>query len=39
MALEPNFTLKRFASDYPIKKEFDRERYIEGLRLAGVPEG
>ena len=39
MALEPNFTLKRFAREYPIQKEFDRERYIEGLRLAGVPEG
>lgn len=39
MSLEPNFSLKRFASDYPIKKELDRERYVEGLRLAGVPEG
>ncbi len=39
MLLEPGFTLKRFASDYPIQKELDRERYMEGLRLAGVPEG
>ena len=38
-ALEPNFTLKRFAKEYPIQKEYDRERYVEGLRLAGVPEG
>ena len=39
LELEPNFTVQRFAELYPLKKEFDRERYIEGLRLAGVPEG
>ena len=37
--LEPNFTLQRFAQVYPLKKEFDRERYMAGLRLAGIPEG
>lgn len=37
LALEPNFSLKHFAENYPILKEIDRERYIEGLRLAGVP--
>jgi len=39
LSLEPNFTIKLFAEVYPIQKEIDRDRYIEGLRLAGVPEG
>jgi DNA-binding SARP family transcriptional activator len=39
LSLEPGFTIKRFAQVYPIKREIDRERYIDGLRLAGVPEG
>ena len=39
LELEPNFTMQRFAQVYPFKKEIDRERYMEGLRLAGVPEG
>ena len=38
LELEPNFTMQRFAQVYPFKKEIDRERYMEGLRLAGVPE-
>jgi tetratricopeptide (TPR) repeat protein len=37
-ALEPNFTIQRFAQMYPFKHESDRERYMQGLRLAGVPE-
>src|SRR5262249_53737592 len=36
LSLEPNFTVERFAQMYPIKKALDRERYMEGLRLAGV---
>jgi DNA-binding SARP family transcriptional activator len=36
-SLEPNFTVEKFGQTYPIKKANDRERYIEGLRLAGVP--
>jgi DNA-binding SARP family transcriptional activator/Tfp pilus assembly protein PilF len=36
--LEPNFTVQRFAEMYPFKHESDRERYMLGLRLAGVPE-
>jgi DNA-binding SARP family transcriptional activator/Flp pilus assembly protein TadD len=38
LALEPNFTVERFGQDYSFKKMSDRERYIAGLRLAGVPE-
>lgn len=39
LLLEPNFTVQRFAKTYPIKKDSDRERYMDGLRKAGVPEG
>jgi DNA-binding SARP family transcriptional activator/Tfp pilus assembly protein PilF len=38
-ALEPKFTVKQFGEIYPFKNEIDRERYCDGLRLAGVPEG
>jgi tetratricopeptide (TPR) repeat protein len=38
LALEPSFTVENFAAIYPIKKASDRKRYMEGLRLAGVPE-
>lgn len=38
LVLEPNFTIERFAQVYPIKYESDREHYMKGLRLAGVPE-
>jgi DNA-binding CsgD family transcriptional regulator/tetratricopeptide (TPR) repeat protein len=37
-ALEPDFTVERFARVYPFKKDSDRERYMMGLRLAGVPD-
>jgi tetratricopeptide (TPR) repeat protein len=37
-ALEPDFTVERFGRVYPFKKDCDRERYMIGLRLAGVPE-
>jgi TolB-like protein len=37
-ALEPNFTVERFGQVYPIKYDSDREHYMKGLRLAGVPE-
>ena len=36
--LEPHFTLEHFAKVYPFRRGSDRERYTEGLRLAGVPE-
>jgi tetratricopeptide (TPR) repeat protein len=38
LALEPNFTVERFAKVYPIKYDSDREHYMKGLRLAGIPE-
>jgi DNA-binding SARP family transcriptional activator/TolB-like protein len=38
LSLEPNFTVARFGQLYSIKNAHDRERYMEGLRLAGVPE-
>jgi DNA-binding SARP family transcriptional activator/Tfp pilus assembly protein PilF len=39
MSLEPKFTIRGFAKIYPIKKDSDRDRYMEGLRRAGIPEG
>jgi tetratricopeptide (TPR) repeat protein len=38
LSLEPDFTAEKFREVYPIKKAGDRKRYIEGLRLAGIPE-
>jgi DNA-binding SARP family transcriptional activator len=39
LALEPRFTVKQFGQSYPFKNPVDRDRYCDGLRLAGVPEG
>jgi DNA-binding SARP family transcriptional activator len=39
LALEPKFTVKQFGEVYPFKNAVDRDRYCDGLRLAGVPEG
>jgi DNA-binding SARP family transcriptional activator/TolB-like protein len=36
--LEPNFTVEYFGKVYPFRRPDDRERYMQGLRLAGVPE-
>jgi tetratricopeptide (TPR) repeat protein len=38
LSLESNFTVERFGQVYSFKKPNDRERYMQGLRLAGVPE-
>jgi tetratricopeptide (TPR) repeat protein len=38
LRLEPKFTVENFGEVYPIKKTSDRKRYMEGLRLAGIPE-
>ena len=36
--MEPHFTVEHFGKVYPFRRGSDRERYMEGLRLAGVPE-
>ena len=38
LSLEPAFTVELFGKVYPFKKPEDRERYMLGLRLAGIPE-
>jgi adenylate cyclase len=38
LSLEPDFAIDKFAKGYPFKFDRDRERYLEGLRRAGVPE-
>jgi DNA-binding SARP family transcriptional activator/Tfp pilus assembly protein PilF len=38
LSLEPGFTVERFGEVYPFKHATDREHYMMGLRLAGVPE-
>jgi DNA-binding SARP family transcriptional activator len=38
IALEPGFSIERFAKVYPLKKPGDRDLYMQGLRLAGAPE-
>ena len=38
LSLEPYFTVEHFGNTYPFKREEDRTRYMEGLRLGGVPE-
>jgi tetratricopeptide (TPR) repeat protein len=38
LEIEPNFTIQRFRDVYPIKREIDLDHYMEGLRLAGIPE-
>ena len=35
--LEPNFTVEHFGKTYPFQRDEDRERYLRGLELAGVP--
>jgi DNA-binding SARP family transcriptional activator len=38
LSLEPNFTIEKFGETYPIKKTLDQDRYMAGLRLAGIAE-
>jgi len=37
LALEPGFTVASFGRVYPFRNPADRERYMQGLALAGVP--
>jgi DNA-binding SARP family transcriptional activator len=39
LAIEPKFTVKSHGETYPFANDYDRLHYMEGLRLAGVPEG
>ena len=38
LALEPDFTIRRFLEMSPIEHDADTVHYAEGLRLAGIPE-
>jgi tetratricopeptide (TPR) repeat protein len=38
LSLEPGFTVERFGQVYPFKHATDRDHYMMGLRLGGVPE-
>jgi DNA-binding SARP family transcriptional activator/Tfp pilus assembly protein PilF len=38
LSLEPNFSVTRFGKVYPIRIAEDRDRYMQGLLRAGVPE-
>jgi serine/threonine protein kinase/Tfp pilus assembly protein PilF len=38
LQLEPDFSISAFRERYPFHKAADRERFIAGLRKAGVPE-
>src|ERR1700730_9741379 len=38
LSLEANFTIATFRQTYPIKRRSDCQRYVEGLRLAGIAE-
>jgi DNA-binding SARP family transcriptional activator/TolB-like protein len=38
VALEPGFSLRRFEQTNPFENPQHRERFLEGLRLAGVPD-
>jgi TolB-like protein len=37
-SIEPNFSIRQFIRSTPIDRMEDREHYVHGLRLAGVPE-
>lgn len=37
VSLEPTFTVEEFGKFYPFQRDEDRQRYMRGLELAGVP--
>jgi DNA-binding SARP family transcriptional activator len=39
LAIEPDFSIRRFIAAAPFEREEDRAVLSEGLRLAGIPEG
>ncbi len=38
LEIEPDFTIERFDAASPLEREADRQNWVQGLRLAGVPE-
>ena len=38
LAVDPQFRISDFASRYPLRRPDDLERYVAGLRIAGLPE-
>lgn len=38
LAVQPGFTIKMFEEISPLERAEDRERYVIGLRMAGLPE-
>ena len=38
IAAQPTFRISRFASWYPLKRAADLDRFLAGLRIAGLPE-
>ena len=38
LQLEPHFTIAYFIRTYPLARQEDREHYMRGLELAGVPQ-
>jgi adenylate cyclase len=38
LAVQPGFRVSVFASWYPLRRPGDLERFVQGLRLAGLPE-
>jgi adenylate cyclase len=38
LAVDPGFSVEKFASWYPLRRAGDLERYVEGLKIAGLPE-
>ena len=38
LAIEPDFTIERFLKTTPLQRESDKDLYVQGLRLGGIPE-
>jgi hypothetical protein len=39
LLLEPGFSVTSFGNVYPFQRRVDRDHYMQGLLLAGVPPG
>ena len=38
LSIEPDFTIQRFIANSPFERESDRDLYVQGFRMAHVPE-